>query len=67
MIDQAFQLEKTSQQWDLSKVLNQILLVQDLAKLKPQSMEEFKLLNLLVRDHGLKELLSELSQEQELR
>ncbi len=59
--------EKTFQAWVHLRVTAPKLLVQELAKLKPESLQEFKFLNSLLHGHGLEELLQELQSEQELR
>ncbi len=67
MLDQKFPLEKTYQQWVHLRDTNPTYMAQELAKLRPSSMEEYKFLNLLLQGRGLKELLLELQSEQELR
>ncbi len=53
--------------WDHLRILNQILLDQDLANLKWLSMERIALADFLAQDHGLLEHLQVLQSEQELR
>jgi len=67
MTDQNTPSEKTFQEWGRLRVTNPILLAQELAKLKPQSTEEYNFLSSLLQGHGLKELLQALASEQELR